>query len=188
MRAPPIKTKGPGDKHLKAWPGVLCRELATWVDIWAASLVTQASKQRWSSLQTAAIGRSQHTHAHWAELSTPTPTSTHWRFPPKMRQPRCLLLLPLLLILVGFIQESAGLKCWHTGKTTAVSLIILQAIKSPIFSIWYPFLAHPSSKFPKCTSFENSTNLITGLCFGDQREICASELNLERSLWNPVHT
>ena len=170
MRAPPIKTKGPGDKHLKAWPGVLCRELATWVDIWAASLVTQASKQRWSSLQTAAIGRSQHTHAHWAELSTPTPTSTHWRFPPKMRQPRCLQLLPLLLILVGFIQESIELKCWHTGKTTAVRLLLLHPSQANCHLSLITILASNQCHQPPYTY------PISGLCCCHQWEICTCKM------------
>ena len=120
----------------------------------------------------------------WASRHQVTFTeSTHCQ---KMERSTALF-LHLLLLVVVFFKEGLGLKCWHTGKTTAVSLIILEAIgtKSPIFSIWYCFLAHTSSKFPKRISFENSTSSITGLCFSDQREICAGVLNLELSLWNP---
>ena len=43
------------------------------------------------------------------------------------------LFSPLLLLVVVFFQEGLGLKCWHTGKTTAVSLIILEATKIPFW-------------------------------------------------------
>ena len=88
---------------------------------------------------------------------------------------------------------SSSKKAWVSSAGTLarqlqwVSLF-LKPPRVQFFSIWYPFLAPTSSKFPECISFENSINSITGLCFSDQREICASELNLERSLWNPVHT
>ena len=93
------------------------------------------------------------------------------------------LFLPLFLLVVAFFQESLGLKCWHTGKTTAVSLVILEATKSPIF--FYLILLFGSDQLKILQmhiSFQNSTNSITGLCFGDQRKICAGELNLELSL------
>merc|ERR1711973_698687 len=41
--------------------------------------------------------------------------STHCQ---KMERSRALF-LPLLLLLVVFFKEGLGLKCWHTGKTTA---------------------------------------------------------------------
>ena len=66
----------------------------------------------------------------WASRHQVTFTeSTHCQ---KMERSTALF-LPLLLLVVVFLQEGLGLKCWHTGKTTAVSLIILEATKIPFW-------------------------------------------------------
>ena len=91
----------------------------------------------WSSLQTAAIetsisqeGLPQPLPMSWASRHQVTFTeSTHCQ---KMERSRALF-SPLLLLVVVFFQEGLGLKCWHTGKTTAVSLIILEATKIPFW-------------------------------------------------------
>ena len=66
----------------------------------------------------------------WASRHQVTFTeSTHCQ---KMERSTALF-LPLFLLVVVFFQEGLGLKCWHTGKTTAVSLIILEATKIPFW-------------------------------------------------------
>ena len=126
-------------------------------DNWAASLVTQ--RKLASYLVSGGAGLELVANcSNWDfyltrrtappnVMGVQTPSHFHRAHTSQKMELSTALFLPLLLLDVVFFQEGLGLKCWHTG------LIILEAIKSPFFSIWYCFLAQTSSKWQGCFKF-----------------------------------